>query len=417
MRMRIVAMTFGFGTAFAMAACGAPESRPVQDPVDDDGDDDVRHVGERRLDACRGAVHRHLRHHAPGDAEEARGRGHAAGHRRRARRGRDQHAGAAERHDPEPRARDRGAGRQRSRRRRSDEDADNTRSTTAIATARSPRWTRATAAEIAITAAIRERGGDKSLSFTAKNVKIITVGGKVTLRGPVKSDEEKSAIEAKAQGSAGRHRRRQPARSEEVKRELPGLVRRSKTRIRKRERHEKSRHVHRSEPGPGRGRSSRQLQAAGFSHNDISVLFPDKHGTKDFAHEHNTKAPEGAVAGAGTGGVARRHARPPRRHRRARHPRPRPVHRGRPAPGGAQRRRGRRGVGGVTGALVGMGIPEIEAKRYEGKIKGGNLLVSVHTESPTRRSARRTSSRRRGPTTSRRAAESSVPSRDSRAHA
>ena len=37
-------------------------------------------------------------------------------------------------------------------------------------------------------------------------------------------------------------------------------------------------------------------------------------------------------------------------------------------------------VGGVTGALVGLGIPEIEAKRYEGKIRGGNLLVSVHTE-------------------------------------
>jgi hypothetical protein len=46
-----------------------------------------------------------------------------------------------------------------------------------------------------------------------------------------------------------------------------------------------------------------QLKAAGFSNNDISVLFPDKRGTKDFAHEQNTKAPEGAAAGAGTGGV------------------------------------------------------------------------------------------------------------------
>src|ERR1041384_8230751 len=46
-----------------------------------------------------------------------------------------------------------------------------------------------------------------------------------------------------------------------------------------------------------------QLQNVGFTPNDISVLFPDKRGTKDFAHEHNTKAPEGAVAGAGTGGV------------------------------------------------------------------------------------------------------------------
>ena len=46
-----------------------------------------------------------------------------------------------------------------------------------------------------------------------------------------------------------------------------------------------------------------QLKAAGFSNNDISVLFPDKTGTKDFAHEQHTKAPEGAATGAGTGGV------------------------------------------------------------------------------------------------------------------
>jgi hypothetical protein len=45
------------------------------------------------------------------------------------------------------------------------------------------------------------------------------------------------------------------------------------------------------------------LKAAGFMNNDISVLFPDKSGTRDFAHEHNTKAPEGAATGAGTGGI------------------------------------------------------------------------------------------------------------------
>ena len=37
-------------------------------------------------------------------------------------------------------------------------------------------------------------------------------------------------------------------------------------------------------------------------------------------------------------------------------------------------------VGGVAGALVGLGIPEIEAKTYEGKIRGGNILIAVHTE-------------------------------------
>ena len=46
-----------------------------------------------------------------------------------------------------------------------------------------------------------------------------------------------------------------------------------------------------------------QLKDGGFSNNDISVLFPDKSGTKDFAHEQHTKAPEGAATGAGTGGA------------------------------------------------------------------------------------------------------------------
>jgi hypothetical protein len=37
-------------------------------------------------------------------------------------------------------------------------------------------------------------------------------------------------------------------------------------------------------------------------------------------------------------------------------------------------------TGGIIGALVGLGIPEYEAKRYEGKVKGGNILISVHTD-------------------------------------
>jgi hypothetical protein len=45
------------------------------------------------------------------------------------------------------------------------------------------------------------------------------------------------------------------------------------------------------------------LQDSGFSADDISVLLPNKSGTRDFAHEHNTKAPEGAIAGVGAGGV------------------------------------------------------------------------------------------------------------------
>jgi hypothetical protein len=123
-----------------------------------------------------------------------------------------------------------------------------------------------------------------------------------------------------------------------------------------------------------------RLKAAGFSHDDISVLMPDKSGTKDFAHEHNTKAPEGAATGAGTGaalggalgwlaGIGALAI-----------PGLGPFIAAGPimaalsgaAVGGA--------VGGLTGALIGMGIPEFEAKRYEGKVKGGNALISVHSE-------------------------------------
>jgi hypothetical protein len=38
-------------------------------------------------------------------------------------------------------------------------------------------------------------------------------------------------------------------------------------------------------------------------------------------------------------------------------------------------------VGGLTGALIGMGIPEYEAKRYEGRVKDGGILLSVHSDS------------------------------------
>jgi len=123
-----------------------------------------------------------------------------------------------------------------------------------------------------------------------------------------------------------------------------------------------------------------QLKAARFSNNDISVLLPDKGGTKDFAHEQNTKAPEGAATGGITGGVLGGAlgwlagigalAIPGVGPFIAAGPIMAAL--GGAAVGGA--------VGGITGALVGMGIPEYEAKRYEGKVKNGNILISVHTE-------------------------------------
>ena len=122
------------------------------------------------------------------------------------------------------------------------------------------------------------------------------------------------------------------------------------------------------------------LKSAGFSSEEISVLLPDKTGTRDFAHEQNTKLPEGAatggVAGMGAGailgwlagigtlaipGVGPFIAAGPIM-----------AALGGASVGGA--------TGGIIGALVGMGIPEYEAKLYDGKIRGGNALISVHTE-------------------------------------
>ncbi|HEY9731258.1 MAG TPA: hypothetical protein V6C89_05065 [Drouetiella sp.] len=124
-----------------------------------------------------------------------------------------------------------------------------------------------------------------------------------------------------------------------------------------------------------------RLRSAGFISSDISVLLPDKEGSQDFAHKNSTKAPEGATAGASTGGVI----------------------------GGALGWLAGIGalaipglgafvaagpimaalsgaavgatVGGTAGALIGMGIPEYEAKMYEGKIREGNILIAAHSES------------------------------------
>jgi len=123
-----------------------------------------------------------------------------------------------------------------------------------------------------------------------------------------------------------------------------------------------------------------QLQGAGFSNNDISVLFPNKEGTKDFAHEHNTKAPEGAVAGASAGGVLGGTLGLLAGIGALAIPGFGPFIAAGPLLAALSGAAAGATVGGVTGALVGMGIPEIEAKRYEGKIKGGNLLISVHSE-------------------------------------
>jgi hypothetical protein len=128
-----------------------------------------------------------------------------------------------------------------------------------------------------------------------------------------------------------------------------------------------------------------QLQSVGFTPNDISVLFPDKQGTKDFAHEHNTKAPEGAVAGAGTGGVLGGTIGLLAGIGALAIPGLGPFIAAGPLMAALSGAALGAGVGGVTGALIGMGIPEIEARKYEGKIKGGNLLIACHVETSEQR--------------------------------
>ena len=123
-----------------------------------------------------------------------------------------------------------------------------------------------------------------------------------------------------------------------------------------------------------------QLRQAGFSSDAVSVLFSDKSGSHDFVHERNTKAPEGVAAGgvagmgagailgwlAGIGTLAI--------------PGVGPFIAAGPimaALGGAAIGSA---AGGIIGALVGVGIPEYEAKRYEGKVRAGSVLISVHAE-------------------------------------
>jgi len=122
------------------------------------------------------------------------------------------------------------------------------------------------------------------------------------------------------------------------------------------------------------------LKAAGFRNTDISVLFPNNSGSKDFAHEKSTKAPEGAGAGgtsgavlggalgwlAGIGALAI--------------PGVGPFIAAGPIIGALGGIGVGGAVGGLTGALIGAGIPEYEAKRYEGRIRKGGILLSVHCD-------------------------------------
>jgi Protein of unknown function (DUF3341) len=122
------------------------------------------------------------------------------------------------------------------------------------------------------------------------------------------------------------------------------------------------------------------LRQASFRNTDISVMLPDNVGTKDFAHEKHTKAPEGVTAGAGSGAVIGGALGWLAGIGALAIPGVGPLVAAGPivaalaglGVGGA--------VGGIAGALIGMGIPEYEAKRYEGRVKAGHILLSVHCD-------------------------------------
>jgi hypothetical protein len=123
-----------------------------------------------------------------------------------------------------------------------------------------------------------------------------------------------------------------------------------------------------------------ELKAGNFSNNDISVLFSDKNTNRGFAHEKNTKAPEGALAGAGTGVVVGGTLGWIAGIGALAIPGVGPFIAAGPIMAALSGVAIGAAIGGIAGGLIGLGIPEIEARRYEGKIKNGNILISVHTE-------------------------------------
>ncbi|MDZ4836426.1 MAG: hypothetical protein SGJ27_21840 [Candidatus Melainabacteria bacterium] len=123
------------------------------------------------------------------------------------------------------------------------------------------------------------------------------------------------------------------------------------------------------------------LKSINFLDNEISVLFPDKGESQDFAHDNSTKSPEGAVAGASTGGVIGGVLGLLAGIGALAIPGVGPLIAAGPIMATLSGAAVGATVGGIAGALIGLGIPEFEAKMYEGKIKDGNILVAAHCES------------------------------------
>ena len=152
------------------------------------------------------------------------------------------------------------------------------------------------------------------------------------------------------------------------------------------------------------------LKAAGFSANDVSVLLPDKTGTRDFAHEQHTKAPEGATVGGGSGAVLGGALGWLLGVGALAIPGLGPFIAAGPIMAALAGAGAGAAAGGLVGALIGMGMPELEAKQYEGKIRDGNILISVHTEDRDERKRAKELMERDGAFDISDTGESSVPS-------
>lgn len=155
------------------------------------------------------------------------------------------------------------------------------------------------------------------------------------------------------------------------------------------------------------------LKIAGFTPNQVSVLFPDKSGTRDFAHEQHTKAPEGATVGGGSGAVLGGAVGWLLGIGALAIPGLGPLIAAGPIMAALAGAGVGAAAGGLTGALIGMGIPELEAKQYEGKIRAGNILISIHTDNSDERTRAEDILKRAGATDISYTGEASVP-RDQR---
>ena len=120
------------------------------------------------------------------------------------------------------------------------------------------------------------------------------------------------------------------------------------------------------------------LRTEGFRESDMSALLPDLKSTKELAHEKHTKAPEGATTGAAAGGALGGTLGLLAGVGALAIPGLGPFIAAGPIMGALAGLGVGGAVGGLVGALVGMGVPEYEAKRYEGRVKDGGVLLSVH---------------------------------------